>query len=511
MFKATDLLRGVSRGSAKDAIAFVTRLGGGADFAEVITEVYRLAPLIGLDAGIVTAQMVLETNYFRSLFFVRDGNTGGLGIDGDNTGNHTSTSPFARLSGKKAAAVHLATLWIKINGPAAVLPDPIKAAETYAPSWLQRVRRMAGDANWPRVQRIDDLNIHFKSVITGNMEATWAWDETYQDGIVSRANTLFPGAPDWKPWSNPTAPVEKPVNTLFIFGRVPHPAFTDLPIIKAEDYGQDNLGKREVYGIVLHRMLGTLDGTTGHFRNPSVAALTDYGVGTTYTDGRAKNGRIYRWNNPRGYQSGWASGPVKSPYGDGLAFVNRYGIDGVNRFLASVEVSGVKYSDPITHEVKEAIAALIAYWADQRRISWVDFPIGPEGFSFVFWHQEFTIGSGKICPGQVIMDATDEIIELARAIMKQYQQSYPRKRQKITGNLAFGLTLTTNAKNRFVCTGGMWGRTAPDLRAPKALLTMFRRGRTVTFDYRVEINGVAWLASKRGTWVLASKFTAVGR
>ena len=511
MFTASDLIRGATRGTAAQATAYLTRIGAKVDFIEVVTEVYRVAPLVGLDAGIVIAQMAVETDYFRSLLFVRDGNTGGLGIDGDNTTTYTTTSPFQRLRGKQAALVHMATLWIKLYGPKVILPEPLKPAEALAIAWLARVRRMAGDTNWPKVERITDLNIHFRSVITGDTEATWAWDETYQDTIVARANAIFPGAPDWKAWSNSTVPAGGVVPTLIIYGRVPHPPFVDKPIIKRAGHGQDNLGKREVYGIVLHRMLGTLEGTNTYFREDEVEALTDYGIGTTYTDGFLKNGKIYRWNNPRGYQSGWASGPVKKPYGDGLRFVNQYGINAVNRFQASVEVSGIEYDDPITQEVKRAIAAIIAYWADQRKISWITFPIGPEGYSFVRWHQEFTLGSGKICPGSVIMDATNESIEMARAIMKQYQTGFPKKREKIVGALAFGMTLKTNPKNRYKCIGGMWGRTAPSLKAPKALLSMFTRGRIVTFDYSVEIDGVVWLASKGGTWVLASKFEAVGR
>lgn len=205
------------------------------------------------------------------------------------------------------------------------------------------------------------------------------------------------------------------------FGNVPHPDYHDRPIWKPNGRGQDNLGKRAVKGVVWHRMLGSLNGTDGFFRRGDVNALTDYGVGVKATDGVAFDGVIYRWNDPEGIQSGWASGPVDSPYGDGAAFVRKYGINQVNRDQASIEVSGDQ-NTPLTEKSREAIAALTAYWADQYGIPWDAFPIAPQdGFSFVRWHQEFTIGSGKKCPFSVVMNETDDLIERTRQIMKRYQ------------------------------------------------------------------------------------------
>lgn len=208
-----------------------------------------------------------------------------------------------------------------------------------------------------------------------------------------------------------------------IYGRVPHPPFLQRRITKAAGVGQDNLGKRSVKGVVLHRMIGTLWGTDTYFGFPSTKALTDYGIGVVGTDGASNDGKIIQWNDPLGYQSGWASGPVNDPYGDGLAFLKYYDWDlnVVNRDQVSIEISGRYYSDPISPASIESIAALIAYWADQRGISYIDFPKCPEGMSFVRLHQEYTIGTGKICPGDVVMQAINQIIQRAKDIMKQYQ------------------------------------------------------------------------------------------
>jgi hypothetical protein len=206
-----------------------------------------------------------------------------------------------------------------------------------------------------------------------------------------------------------------------VFGKVPHPPFLDRPIQKAEGSGQNNLGQRTVKGVVYHRILGTLWGTDSYFRSPSVQALTDYGVGVLATDGAAHDGEILRWNNPLGVQSGWASGPVSSPYGDGAAFVNKYGINAVNRDQASIEISG-NYDTPLSEKARQSIVQLTAYWADQAKIPWNEFPIIPgDGFSFVRWHQEYTIGSGKICPGPQVMNETSALIQRVAGVLKSYQ------------------------------------------------------------------------------------------
>ena len=215
------------------------------------------------------------------------------------------------------------------------------------------------------------------------------------------------------------------------FGRVPHPSYLDRPIIKPNGFGMDLLGRRTVKGVVYHRMIGSLWGTDTYFRSPSVGALTDYGVGTTPQDGAANDGLIIRWNDPLGLQSGWASGTWDSAYayGDGKAFVQKYapksnvGVSVINKDQASIEISGLTYELAITAKTKQSVAAISAYWADQYGIPWDVYPIAPQdGFSFVRWHNEFGPDHGtKKCPGQVVMDATPEIIEITRGILKQYQ------------------------------------------------------------------------------------------
>ena len=208
------------------------------------------------------------------------------------------------------------------------------------------------------------------------------------------------------------------------YGRVPHPQFRDKPIVKPSGFGQDNLGQRRVKGVVWHRMIGTLNGTYQHFTSPKVAALTDYGVGVLAQDGAALDGVIDRYNDPEGFQSGWASGTYSSAaYGDGAAFVAKYGVNAINRDQASIEISGITYAVELSEKSRAAVAALTAYWADQYEIPWDVWPISPQdGFSFVRWHNEFGPDNGsKPCPGSAVMAETSALIERTRAILKAYQ------------------------------------------------------------------------------------------
>ncbi|MDQ3124871.1 MAG: NlpC/P60 family protein, partial [Pseudomonadota bacterium] len=242
-------------------------------------------------------------------------------------------------------------------------------------------------------------------------------DSPTMGGPYLGARRLFSGPGKDDPMPQTTPP---PIPAVPAFGRVPPPAVQHRDI--QHNRAWDDLGPRRIKGVVLHRMVGTLWGTDGYFRGEAAGrALTDYGVGTEAADGAAHDGEILRWNDPRGQRSPWASGPVSNPYGDGAAFVARYGTGAVNRDLVSIEIGG-NYDTPLSARAFESVAALVAYWADQARVPWTGFPINQEtGISFVLHHVEFTAGTGKICPGFVVSDATGRVIERVRAILRQHQ------------------------------------------------------------------------------------------
>lgn len=216
------------------------------------------------------------------------------------------------------------------------------------------------------------------------------------------------------------------------YGNVPMFSYTDRYIAsKQQGFGWDNLGQREVKWVTLHRMVGKLWGTDGWFRNPDVSSITDFGIGNYATSGAANDGLILRWNDPQGIRSGWASGPVSAPYGDGLASVNKYGINGVNRFGVSIEGDGT--NEPFSENAWRGLVRFIAYWADQAKVPYTSFPLNPHtGFSFVIFHEEFTYGTGKQCPFSWMKGEVGRLIADVAAYMKKYQESVAIQPQHFT-------------------------------------------------------------------------------
>jgi hypothetical protein len=205
------------------------------------------------------------------------------------------------------------------------------------------------------------------------------------------------------------------------FGNVPIFGHTDRYIAnKREGFGWDNLGKRNPKFITLHRMVGTLTGTDGWFRRSDVSSITDYGVGIRAVDGD-KAGHIYRWNDPTGYRSGWSSGPVSAPFGDGAAIVARYGVNAVNRDGISLEISGT--NQPIDAFSWGEIVHFCAWWIDWMKIPYTALPKNPHtGINVLIWHREFTIGTGKLCPFTWMVNNTDRLYTDIAAFLKPYQE-----------------------------------------------------------------------------------------
>lgn len=330
---------------------------------------------------------------------------------------------------------------------------------------------------------------------------------------------------------------EGPDVPTITFGKVPHPPFVDRIIPSNINTAWDNLGKRTVRGIVWHRSQGSHNGNDTYFRGEGrTRALTDYGIGVAAIDGNLA-GSIYRWNDPEGTRSPWANGKVSSPYGDGLAFLNRYGINAVGRDLTSVEISGFfpvpgqeTRNTPLDEASRQAIAHLTAYWADQYEVSHETFPLIPsEGNrSFVIWHQEFTIGTGKTCPGPVVMDETPALIERARAVLKKYQTSgngtpttttttpppakptYPKTpkpptQDEIPYQGLPPVKIVRAEGTRWKCIQGTAFRTYPNRDAPEARQPA-RRGRIYTLTHETVVDGEAWLVTLSGAYALKHAF-----
>ena len=377
-------IKGAARGTPGQTFVKAKQRGAvRLDFTrDYFAALYADAKTLGINADALVAQWDLETGAGTSTYWIHDGNPAGLAAfdDGSNWG--------LTFSPEKAARAHV-THMARYLGLDDVPADWIKS-----------------DARW-------DAAGKFAGTVSTTADlgnGRWATDKDYGSKLKQRYEAYF------GPYQE--AP---PMADKITFGKVPHPQYQNRPIWKPEGAGQNNLGKRSVKGVVYHRILGSLWGTDGYFRNAGVNALTDYGVGVQATDGATNDGVILRWNDPYGYQSGWASGTYNGAYGDGEKFVQKYGVNAINRDQVSIEISG-QYTTPLSEKSRDAIAALTAHYADQYGIPWDVFPVAPQdGFSFIRYHQEFTLGTGKVCPGKVVMDETAALIERARAILKRYQ------------------------------------------------------------------------------------------
>ncbi len=67
-------------------------------------------------------------------------------------------------------------------------------------------------------------------------------------------------------------------------------------------------------------------------------------------------------------------------------------------------------------------APVCAHYAHDYGIPHTRSPIPPhDGFSFVRWHQELCGPGEKSCPGNVVIEQTNDFIEIVRRILKAAQ------------------------------------------------------------------------------------------
>ena len=405
MMKLTDLILHASRGNPEQALAFARKHGAGGEYEDFIQRCFHWCAIAGVDAAIAVGWSAVETANWTSKRFIEDNNPGGVGIPADST-----VQPFQIPGGDEAAQIHVQCYYAAVEGK--LHPD--------IPLWLEGMnwaRRVwipkVTDANYPEVSKLTDLDIRYTDS-HGRPQAVWAWG--FSEGqpaqtCIDRSKAIWPELPDQN---------GAPVMADITYGKVPKPPHTDSHLDSSNPMIGYSATPIVVEGVVWHRMIGTLAGTDSWFH--AGHAATEYGVGVQATDGAASAGKIIEWIDPaNGHYYGESSGPVSSPYGDGAKFVNRFGVGRVNPQTVAIEISG-NYETPLDEAARASIVALTAYFADQRKIPWNDFPNVPgQDRSFVHFHQEFTLGTGKVCPGSVVMGETSALIQRVAAVLKKHQ------------------------------------------------------------------------------------------
>lgn len=369
-----------------------------------LVELDRLCRLVGFDTLLLAAQSAHETDGWQSFWWRTRLNPAGIGITGDTAQNAESPT-FA--TGKAAALAQVTHMRAYVAGHASYdAEDEFRQAD-------------------PRYDAVLDAGFAGTVKVLGDLgNGRWAADPDYAALIARRANEIARFAKE-----EPQMP-----DLNMTKGLIPLPAIDDdiVDVSRRSQSdacrGYDNLGPRPEIPkfLVLHRAQMAPEGSnSGYFHSTCCPALTDLEVNCV-------TGKMKRFVGRGNAPSGWANGRVSGPYGDALAWLELHGWDlnTVNRDGEACEITGwflqpgePSHEDPVADVCWGALAQWIASRAHDYGITWLDFPLIPSenGRSYVTWHQEWTIGTGKVCPSMTVMHGTPALIERARAIMRAAQ------------------------------------------------------------------------------------------
>lgn len=409
-----------------------------ANAKRLLAQIAQLAVTLHLDEVAASSIVWIETGAagtglpFRSEWWVNGYNAGNLGVTGDKAQNAASQQWQTPTDGATGLMAHLTAYAYGSHWRDAWNVDDLGDPRV----WDTRFDLALAATDGKPVMTLDGLNNRWAVDI----------DNDYGGKLAERANKLVAAIND-PPVTTPSTgpepvePGEQENQMATVFGRVPKPPAINKHIPSSQNTAWDNLGPRAKVpnAFVLHRMEGSLEGTNTYFRGfrnaqqTGVGGLTNIGIGVAAMDGQALAGKVYEWNTPEldtEDRAGWANGKVSGAYGDGKKYVDMFGISAVNRDTESCEISG-QLNTPLDEASRTAIAARLAWRADQygaelakkgEQFDYSTFPYIPsQDRNFTIWHQEFTIGTGKTCPGPVVMAETDDLIARAKVILEKYQ------------------------------------------------------------------------------------------
>lgn len=204
--------------------------------------------------------------------------------------------------------------------------------------------------------------------------------------------------------------------------KVPYPPYRDKPINPHNKVGNGaNYGLLKPNGAsVDHSMYGFLNSTDAYFRLRSVGSLTPWGIGGS-ADGPQYDGVIFRWMDYYAYQNiqPWSSGPWNpNGYGDGLAFVQKYGVAGINGVAQAIETSdGGAQQAPMSPKQWKSLIWLKAAIAHRGGLTSDTYR---QMLAFMH-HREFTKPSYKDCPFPRIYNYTSQYLGAVVQLMRFFE------------------------------------------------------------------------------------------
>ncbi len=217
-----------------------------------------------------------------------------------------------------------------------------------------------------------------------------------------------------------------------VTGHVPKPPITNHIIgipPKRDGVGVERLDSKRTPGAtVLHSMAGTLGSCDNYFPGPDVEALTDFGIGQTNFNGSGF-AQIIQWCEIRGTLMPWASGPVRSPQGDGPRFLAHFGgAAAVNNVGVSIEHDDTTLANGARVAPGEAAVTVYQWSASiwlQAYLHAEEFAQTAATYDFNMWHKEFCGSAYKECPRPRITDYVDDYQAAVKAIMRHHQEGVP--------------------------------------------------------------------------------------
>ncbi len=169
-YSPSDALLAPARGTVEQILNHAQKFGSlrMADVEAYVTEVYNLAPLVGLDPAVVVSQSNLETDTWRTAYWSNHLNPAGIGITSDGAAS------FTWKNGTEAARGQIVHLYVYAVG---VIPRG-HVLEPYIP--LDPRYDAAIQAGFAGIaDTVDDL--------TGR----WAVDPNYGEKLAGRGNDMF--------------------------------------------------------------------------------------------------------------------------------------------------------------------------------------------------------------------------------------------------------------------------------------------------------------------------------
>lgn len=457
------------------------------DVHAYIDEVFRLAPLVGIDPSLVIAQSAHETDDWDSFWWRERLNPAGIGITGNTAQNEASKT---WENGTDAAQAQIAHLLLYAMGPsnAGIRWSHVPGMRYQV--WIADPRYDAYFDAYGDTAQANTLN---------DLTGKWAEDQEYAPLIAAKGSAIFPNLPD-------QSAEETPPMAAITYGLVPRPPITDMICAKPfEGAGFTRVAPRQIVGACDHITDG--NGTLQFYHDffstggeRARDALVDFVID--------KQGKIAMLNDPYSTRAPWANGGSDGLEGDGPLFVRTLGVAAINSRLASIEHVGVSPAK-MTDAQLQASAALKAWLFDRAHVPWDRFPFNPN-VNCVTHLQHFEFAT-KPCPGSGIRAQTDDLQNRIRAIMKAAQTStaqptpVPPPTPVETDKEWFGRYKESELKARFsdLVRHNPDGSTTTFAFAPTGLITNSWIARAAS-----ENLDVGEIPTPDDWWLLRSQFTA---